>query len=75
MIATTDLPKGMTLVQIGVTAMRGPDGKPLPGVPMYIIVPKAKDAVPAGREALDTVSGLFAEKFREYREGTKNLPD
>ena len=55
-------------IQIGVTALRDPmTGEPLKSVPMYV---KAEDleetaSVPMG---IDNLSGVLAEKFREYLE-------
>lgn len=72
----TNLKDGERLVQIGVTALRGPDGKPLPSVPMYIIVPgeavNRDSGMTDAEEALCTdIAGIMAGKFAQYVEGVK----
>ena len=67
--------KKETFVQIGVTAMRSPDGTFLPSVPLYVKVP-AEDGTPCGEHAGDNpeiqdVSGVFANKYRQYVEAQR----
>lgn len=66
------------LVQIGVTALRGPDGKPLPSVPMYIVVHadqiSAKSGLTSSEESACTdFAGLMAGRFGEYMRGVRGL--
>jgi hypothetical protein len=62
-------------VQIGLTALRGPDGSFLPAVPLYVKADPA-DVSPAGQyigsePALADVADIFADKFRQYAEARK----
>lgn len=65
------------MVQIGVTALRSPSGEFLPSVPLYIKEEDAGEINPhTGRTvqedlALTDVAKVFADKFKQYAEGTK----
>jgi len=65
------LKRNELLVCIGQTALRGPDGTPLPSVPMYVIVNK-KDVDPetgyAKREAkaFGNIASMLAPMFDQY---------
>lgn len=58
-------------VQVGVTAMRAPDGAFLPAVPLYIKA--AADEVAAdghyvgSKPALQDVATIFADKFKQFK--------
>lgn len=65
------------MVQIGVTALRSPAGEFLPSIPIYI---KAEDAGEINKStgrpveeelALTDVAKVFADKFKQYADGTK----
>ncbi|MBQ7887314.1 MAG: hypothetical protein IJ313_10530 [Clostridia bacterium] len=63
------LRKTGTFLQVGVTAMRGPDGKFLPAVPLYI---EADTQAVASEEALiGDIGRLFAARMKAYVEGCK----
>ena len=64
------------LVRIGETALRAPDGTPLPTVPMYIIVDEkavdTKTGLTKGEAELShDIASLLAPKFKEYMDGVK----
>lgn len=68
-----------TFIQIGVTAMRAPDGSFLPSVPLYAKVPVTdidpQSGLYVGEEkALRDVGKVFADKFREYVNGGGVVP-
>jgi hypothetical protein len=56
-------------IQVGVTALRGPDGNFLPSVPLYIrATPEAK----AAEEALiGDIASVLAERMKTYVEGNR----
>lgn len=57
----------MKYIQVGVTALRTPDGGFLPSVPLYI---EETEAAKAGqKELLQDASELFADKMKQYIEG------
>jgi hypothetical protein len=66
-------------IQIGVTALRSPSGEFLPSIPLYIKAEDAGEINPhTGRTvaedaALGDVAKVFADKFKQYKEGTKKL--
>lgn len=69
--------KQEVFAQVGVTALRAPDGSFLPSVPLYIKV-AAEDIAPDGRyigedRTLTDVADIFADKYRQYVEGTKQI--
>lgn len=56
-------------IQVGVTALRGPDGVFLPAVPLYI---KAEDGAEEAEEALiDDIGHLLALRMKTYVDGCK----
>lgn len=56
-------------IQVGVTAMRGPDGEFLPSVPLYI---KAEDGAEEAEEALiHDIGHLLALRMKSYVDGCK----
>lgn len=65
------------MVQVGVTALRSPSGEFLPSIPIYIRAEDAGEINPhTGRTvaedvALGDVAKVFADKFKQYAEGTK----
>lgn len=62
--------------EIGVTALRSPDGGYLPAEPLYVKVPAkdVKDGVYVGENAtLQNVAEIFADKYKQYVEGVRNL--
>lgn len=65
------------MVQIGVSALRSPSGDFLPSVPIFITEEDAGEINPhTGRTvaedlALTDVAKVFADKFKQYAEGTK----
>lgn len=65
------LKEGEQLVQIGVTALRAPNGDFLPSVPMYIIEGGAQAAKATGmtageRAACDELVRRMADDFKAY---------
>lgn len=59
----------MPYIQVGVIALRTPDGEFLPAQPIYRDIPEpppGKDYIPA-----DELADIFAEKFKKHRETTK----
>lgn len=63
----------MPMVQVGVMALRSPDGQFLPSTPIYKEVPQVNERgnTPTGEKALVDVSKLFADKFKQYKNGVK----
>lgn len=66
------------LVCIGQTALRGPDGAPLPSVPLYIIVDKKsvdeETGVSAGEDRLfSDIGGVIAREFNKYIDGLAEI--
>lgn len=56
-------------IQVGVTALRRPDGGFLPAVPLYI---KAEDGAEEAEEALiDDIGHLLALRMKAYVDGCK----
>ena len=57
------------LVQVGVTAMRTPDGKFLPSTPLYIFVQHLdkNGLTQFEKTGLANVSGFFADKRKEQK--------
>jgi len=52
-------------IQVGVTAMREPNGEYLPSIPMYIEVNNATNLTHFEDEALTNISGFFTKKLKE----------
>lgn len=72
------LKEGEALVQIGVTALRAPNGDFLPSVPMYIKVGaeqvNPKTGLSVGEEDLcGDIARVMAGKFKQYADGVKAL--
>lgn len=67
--------KKEVFVQVGVTAMRAPDGAFLPAVPLYIKA--ADDEVTddghyiGSEPALRDVAAIFADKFKQFKQMDK----
>jgi len=57
------------LVQVGVTAMRTPDRKYLPSIPMYVYVEHLdkNGLTQFDNQACANVSGFFADKRKEKK--------
>lgn len=53
-------------IQIGVTALRGPDGTPLPSVPLYIKVDDDVEEEQMQEPMITDFAGLCAKKYSEY---------
>ena len=65
-----------SLVCIGSTALRAPDGTPYPSVPMYVIVDESqvdkKTGLSEGENELNNdIAKVFAGKFKQYVDGVK----
>lgn len=55
-------------IQVGVTALRAPDGSFLPSVPLYI---KSTPETKAAEEALtQDITGVLAQRMKLYMEET-----
>lgn len=61
----------MEFVQVGITALRDPKTREfLPSVPLYV---RSEDAdSPAMVGFADDIVKIFAQKFKEYVEGTND---
>lgn len=58
-------------IQVGVTALRSPDGSFLPSVPLYI---KATPEAKAAEEALiQDIAGVLAQKMKQYMDETRKI--
>ena len=56
-------------IQVGVTAMRGPDGSFLPAVPLYI---RADDSAKTGEARLtEDIGRLLAARMKAYVDGNR----
>jgi len=56
-------------IQVGVTALRAPDGSFLPSVPLYI---KSTPEARAAEEALtQDIAGVLAHKMKQYMDETR----
>jgi hypothetical protein len=60
----------MPLVQIGIKALRAPNGDFLPSVPIYAEIAKT-DITPSGitkteNDTIDELSRVLAKKFKQY---------
>lgn len=62
-------------IQVGVTALRSPTGDFLPSVPLYIKADKLKQSglTQAEENLLKDVSGVFADKHKQYTEKEKEV--
>ena len=68
--------KKEVFVQVGVTALRAPDGSFLPSVPLYIKAPEEDVNPKTGRyegeeAAIKDIASVFADKFKQYADGIK----
>ena len=66
------------LVCAGQTALRSPDGTPLPAVPMYIIVDESvidpkTGLAPGEAEMHDDIAAVLAPMFKQYMDGVEEL--
>ena len=65
------------IVCVGQTALRAPDGTPLPAVPLYKIVDVGEAHIDTaglsvGESGLyDDIAAVFGGKFKEYIDGCK----
>lgn len=59
--------------QIGVTALRAPDGSFLPAVPLYVESDRLEDLRAPGAPAagLDDITEIFSAKFKQYIDGKR----
>ena len=59
--------------QIGVTALRGPDGSFLPAVPLYVESDRLEDLRAHGVKTagLDDITEIFSAKFKQYMDGKR----
>lgn len=59
--------------QIGVTALRSPDGSFLPAVPLYVESDRIEDLRTSGATAtgLDDITEIFSAKFKQYIDGKR----
>jgi len=69
---------GECFVQIGVTALRDPNGAFLPAVPLYIKVDSKQIDVESGLADCEKnlhadISGIFAERFAQYVRAVRRL--
>ena len=60
----------MKLIQIGVTSLRGPDGKFLPSKPVYAEVHENEIKKTVNREhrMIDSGASVIAKAIKKYRE-------
>lgn len=62
----------MPFVQVGMIALRSPDGAFLPGTPIYKDVPtNERGRTLREEEALTDITKLFAQKFKAYKDGCR----
>lgn len=62
----------MALVQVGIIALRSPDGDFLPATPIYKDLPVNERGRTAQEErATEEISRLLAQKFKEYIDGCR----
>lgn len=64
----------MPYVQIGVTALRAPDGTFLPSTPIYAEVPEVtrEGLTPTESGMIDDIAKIFAKKYKQYMDGVKD---
>lgn len=58
-----------SFVQVGVTALRGPDGKYLPAVPIYVEANKQSEE--AERGLIEDLGKLLAAQMKQYVDGCR----
>jgi len=58
----------MAFIQIGLTALRAPDGTFLPSTPLYAEVSRVNDKglAPVEEKTIGELSRIFAGKFKQY---------
>ena len=62
----------MALVQVGIIALRSPDGDFLPATPIYKDLPvNERGRTVQEEKATEEISRLLAEKFKEYIDGCR----
>lgn len=62
----------MALVQVGIIALRSPDGDFLPATPIYKDLPvNERGRTTREEKATEEISRLLAEKFKEYIDGCR----
>lgn len=62
----------MALVQVGIIALRSPDGSFLPATPIYKDLPVNERGRTAQEEkATEEISRMLAQKFKEYIDGCR----
>lgn len=66
----------MPLVQIGIQALRAPDGTFLPSTPIYAEVPEvtSEGLTPTEDEMISDIAKIFAKKFKQYKDSMKTAP-
>lgn len=62
-----------SFTQIGVTALRGPDGEFLPAVPLYVESDRVKDLYAPGAPSagVDDIADIFSAKFKQYMDAKR----
>ena len=70
----------MAMVQVGVMALRTPDGEFLPATPIYKEIPdedfnKKTGMTHAEERACDELAVLLAKKFKQYKDGCKKIAE
>jgi len=68
------LKENQRLVCVGQTALRAPDGTPLPAKPMYIITDddtagNAEDLTISESGLYDDLAAVLGSKFKQYADG------
>ncbi len=68
----------MAMVQVGVIALRTPDGNFLPATPLYKEIPdeninKETGMTHAEESAYSDLATMLAKKFKQYKDGCKNI--
>lgn len=62
----------MALVQVGIIALRSPDGDFLPATPIYKDLPvNERGRTVQEEKATEEISRLLAKKFKEYIDGCR----
>lgn len=72
------LKQNEVLVQVGVTALRAPDGSFLPSVPLYIITDKSEiipetNMTKSESGLYDDIASILAHKFKAYVDGVNKI--
>ena len=62
----------MAMVQVGIIALRAPDGSFLPATPIYKDLPvNERGRTEQEEKATTEISRLLARKFKEYMDGCR----